>query len=231
MNARFDALWAGLHPNSEGLMPCITQDLRTRAVLMMAWVSKQALRLTLERGYAVYYSRSRQALWEKGSQSGKRQRIIQVRLDTDQDTLLYMVDAVLPACHDGSDTYFNLREDQGRWRLDPIELRLQDDLRLLKPQGEQQFGSDPEAMTELAISPPKSAFARDLEAGGQAFEAALHNAEAGQALVEAKALVALIQARLASVGLQLNLPPRPTPPRAAKRRRTQAQLDSSRERH
>lgn len=118
-----DRLWANMRPDAQGLLPCVTQDLRTRAVLMVAWVSREALAQTLSTGYAVYYSRSRKTLWEKGANSGKRQRIVQIRLDTDADTLLYLVDAILPAAPDGTDTYFNFRQENRVWVWDPIHLK------------------------------------------------------------------------------------------------------------
>ncbi len=117
-----DELWAQLAPDAHDLVPCVVQDVRTRAVLMVAWVSKDALSRTIETGYATYYSRSRGALWEKGATSGKRQRLIHIRLDNDRDTLLYLVDAELPACNDGSDTYFNYRRQGAAWVWDPIDL-------------------------------------------------------------------------------------------------------------
>ena len=117
-----DQLWAQLVTDPNGLVPCVAQDVRTRAVLMVAWVSKEALERAMETGYAVYYSRSRQTLWEKGSVSGNRQRLLHIRLDNDRDTLLYLVDARLPAASDGSDTYFNYRRQGAAWVWDPIHL-------------------------------------------------------------------------------------------------------------
>jgi phosphoribosyl-ATP pyrophosphohydrolase/phosphoribosyl-AMP cyclohydrolase len=117
------SLWAKARPDADGLVPCVVQDLVTRAVLMVAWVSKDALERALETGYATYWSRSRREIWEKGATSGNRQRLIQVRLDCDGDTLLYLVEAKLPACHEGTDTCFSRRRVGGGWRPDPIELR------------------------------------------------------------------------------------------------------------
>lgn len=144
-NLQPDRLWANLRTDADGLLPCVTQDLRTRAVLMVAWVSREALERTLSSGYAVYYSRSRRRLWEKGASSGKRQRIVQVRLDADADTLLYLVDALLPAAPDGNDTYFNFRQERRTWIWDPIHLRDHDALDQLCP---------PEA--EAPSEPPSS---------------------------------------------------------------------------
>lgn len=116
-------LWDHVRPDAEGLVPCVTQDLRTRAVLMLAWVSQEALTQTFETGWATYYSRSRRTLWEKGATSGNRQRIVDVRLDCDGDTLLYLVEAILPACHEGVDTCFSYRSLGDGWRREPVELR------------------------------------------------------------------------------------------------------------
>jgi phosphoribosyl-ATP pyrophosphohydrolase/phosphoribosyl-AMP cyclohydrolase len=117
-----DALWKSVTPDANGLVPCVVQDLRTRAVLMVAWVNKEALEKSIEGGWATYYSRSRKQLWVKGEVSGNRQRLVHARLDCDGDTLLYLVEAKLPACHEGSDTCFSRRQVRGRWRREPIDL-------------------------------------------------------------------------------------------------------------
>jgi phosphoribosyl-ATP pyrophosphohydrolase/phosphoribosyl-AMP cyclohydrolase len=121
-NLDIDALWKAVTPDGSGLVPCVVQDLRTRAVLMVAWVSKEALEKSIETGWATYYSRSRQQLWIKGEVSGNRQRLVHARLDCDGDTLLYLVEAKLPACHEGSDTCFSRRQVRGRWRREPVDL-------------------------------------------------------------------------------------------------------------
>ncbi len=118
-----DTLWKQVQPDEQGLVPCVAQDLRTRAVLMVAWVSREALAATLSSGYATYWSRSRQELWEKGASSGNRQRIVHVRLDCDGDTLLYLVEAGLPACHTGTDTCFHWRWSGPVWSHDPVALQ------------------------------------------------------------------------------------------------------------
>lgn len=117
-----DALWGAVAPDERGLVPCVVQDLKTRAVLMVAWVSKEALAQAVETGWATYYSRSRSEIWVKGEQSGNRQRLVHVRLDCDGDTLLYLVEAKLPACHEGTDTCFSRRRVKGRWKREPVEL-------------------------------------------------------------------------------------------------------------
>lgn len=117
-----DALWGAVSPDERGLVPCVAQDLKTRAVLMVAWVSKEALAQAVETGWATYYSRSRDEIWVKGEQSGNRQRLVHVRLDCDGDTLLYLVEAKLPACHEGTDTCFSRRRVRGRWKREPVDL-------------------------------------------------------------------------------------------------------------
>jgi phosphoribosyl-AMP cyclohydrolase / phosphoribosyl-ATP pyrophosphohydrolase len=124
---QIDLLWGSAKTDEHGLVPCVVQDLRTRAVLMVAWVSKAALEKTLETGFAWYWSRSRGELWQKGATSGTTQRIVQVRLDCDGDTLLYLVEAKLPACHEGTDTCFSKRRVGGAWRLEPIDLSTSED--------------------------------------------------------------------------------------------------------
>lgn len=125
------SLWRDAKPNPEGLVPCLAQDRSTGAALMLAWVSEAALAQTLETGYATYYSRSRECLWEKGKTSGHRQKIIEIRLDCDGDTLLYLVDAILPACHTGTDTCFHHRQEGGAWMRHPMRYRPRNTLKSL----------------------------------------------------------------------------------------------------
>ena len=85
--------------NEAGLVPAIAQQFDTGKVLMMAWMSAEAVRETLARGRVCYYSRSRQNLWRKGETSGHTQRLVEVRFDCDDDTILLLVDQTGPACH------------------------------------------------------------------------------------------------------------------------------------
>ncbi|MGD9809209.1 MAG: phosphoribosyl-AMP cyclohydrolase [Deferribacterales bacterium] len=89
-----------------GLLPAIAQDVNTKEVLMLAYVNKEALKLSLETGYAHYYSRSRDELWKKGETSGHLQKLYAVYLDCDGDTILYMVEQTGVACHTGERTCF-----------------------------------------------------------------------------------------------------------------------------
>jgi phosphoribosyl-ATP pyrophosphohydrolase/phosphoribosyl-AMP cyclohydrolase len=92
--------------NEAGLIPAIVQDATSRQVLMLAWVSEESLRQTLESGETWFWSRSRQALWHKGATSGHTQRVREVYYDCDGDTLLIQVDAAGPACHTGAVSCF-----------------------------------------------------------------------------------------------------------------------------
>lgn len=93
----FDA--RSLHYDARGLVPCIAQDHETGDVLMMAWMNAEAVARTLASGRVTYWSRSRQALWQKGETSGHVQRLIELRVDCDRDCLLALVDQMGPACH------------------------------------------------------------------------------------------------------------------------------------
>ncbi len=90
----------------DGLVPVVAQDLLNGDVLMLAWANREALGRTQETGQAYYWSRRRQALWRKGESSGHDQRVTEVRLDCDGDTILYRVAQVGPACHTGEATCF-----------------------------------------------------------------------------------------------------------------------------
>ena len=92
--------------NADGLISCIVQDVETREVLMMAWMNAESLALTLERGETVFWSRSRQELWNKGATSGNMQEVKELWADCDSDTLLVKVDSPGPACHTGNRTCF-----------------------------------------------------------------------------------------------------------------------------
>ncbi|HEV8178028.1 MAG TPA: bifunctional phosphoribosyl-AMP cyclohydrolase/phosphoribosyl-ATP diphosphatase HisIE [Gemmatimonadales bacterium] len=92
---------------ADGLVPVVTQESRSGDVLMVAFANRDALDRTLATGLAHYYSRSRGALWQKGETSGHVQRIVEVRLDCDGDTLLYRVEQSGPACHTGTRTCFS----------------------------------------------------------------------------------------------------------------------------
>lgn len=92
--------------NAEGLIPAIVQEAGTGEVLMMAWMNAEALAITRATGRVTYFSRSRQALWEKGATSGHRQRLVSMMLDCDGDCLLLTVQQTGPACHTGAKSCF-----------------------------------------------------------------------------------------------------------------------------
>ena len=106
--------------NEHGLVAAIAQDVSSKDVLMMAWMNRESLALTLATGDAHYWSRSRQALWKKGESSGHIQHVKSLRLDCDGDTILLMVEQVGDiACHTGrANCFFNLAEN-GDWIADP----------------------------------------------------------------------------------------------------------------
>lgn len=87
-------------------MPCIAQDAATGEVLTLAYMNDEALRLTQETGEITYFSRSRQKLWRKGEQSGNVQRVVELRIDCDEDAILALVEPAGPACHTGERTCF-----------------------------------------------------------------------------------------------------------------------------
>lgn len=92
--------------DANGIVPAIVQDAETKEVLMMAWMNAETLRLTIETGETVFWSRSRSELWHKGATSGNTQKVVEVRVDCDADTLLVLVNPAGPACHTGERSCF-----------------------------------------------------------------------------------------------------------------------------
>lgn len=104
--------------NDQGLVPAIAQDWQTGEVLMLAWMNREALELTLSEGRAIYWSRSRQALWRKGEESGHVQQLKELRIDCDADAVLIKVEQLGGiACHTGRRSCFYRRYDQGTWQV------------------------------------------------------------------------------------------------------------------
>lgn len=98
--------------NEQGLVPVIAQEEGSKDILMMAWMNKDALLATLRLGEAVYWTRSRQKLWHKGEESGHTQKVKEIRLDCDGDTIVLLVeqkDGI--ACHTGEHSCFFQRWD------------------------------------------------------------------------------------------------------------------------
>lgn len=111
--------------NSDGLVPVIAQEAGSKDVLMVAWMNREALTLTAERGEAVYWSRSRSRLWHKGEESGHVQQVVEIRLDCDEDVLLLTVRQLGHdpgiACHTGRHSCFFKVLKDGDWiNTDPV---------------------------------------------------------------------------------------------------------------
>lgn len=103
----------------DGLIPAIAQDEATGEILMMAWMNEESLRLTLETGKAVYWSRSRKKLWKKGEESGNVQEVKSIRFDCDADVLLLKINQIGgAACHTGhrSCFYREVTDGGNNWR-------------------------------------------------------------------------------------------------------------------
>jgi phosphoribosyl-AMP cyclohydrolase len=96
-----NALFERLSFDANGLIPAIAQQHDTGEVLMMAWMNRDSITETLATGQVCYWSRSRGRLWRKGESSGQMQKLVELRLDCDGDTLLLLVDQTGVACHTG----------------------------------------------------------------------------------------------------------------------------------
>ncbi len=96
-----------LKRTADGLVAAVVQQHDTGEVLMLGWMDDEALHRTLTTGRGTYWSRSRQAYWVKGETSGHTQRVVEVRLDCDGDTVLLKVDQTGPACHTGAHSCFD----------------------------------------------------------------------------------------------------------------------------
>jgi phosphoribosyl-AMP cyclohydrolase len=102
--------------DSDGLIPAIAQDAETNTVLMMAWMNREALKLTVEHQRAVYWSRSRQKLWFKGEESGNVQQLKSIHLDCDDDVILLKVKQIGGvACHTGRQHCFFRQLENNQW--------------------------------------------------------------------------------------------------------------------
>jgi len=92
--------------DANGLVPAIVQDAETKEVLMMAYMNAESLRMTIETSETVFWSRSRKELWHKGATSGNIQKVIDIKVDCDADTLLILVNPAGAACHTGERSCF-----------------------------------------------------------------------------------------------------------------------------
>ncbi len=109
--------------NADGLLPVIAQDAQSKKVLMLAWMNRESLQLSVEEGRAIYWSRSRKKLWRKGEESGHVQKIKDVRLDCDNDVILLAVEQLGGiACHTGREAcFYQQLQDDGQWSMvEPI---------------------------------------------------------------------------------------------------------------
>lgn len=111
--------------DDQGLIPAVIQDVQSKAVLMLAYMNREAVQKTLETKETWFWSRSRQQLWHKGETSGNVQKVVDMRSDCDRDTLLVLVQPQGPACHRGTYTCFTAADtaDEPAQTTDPIEKR------------------------------------------------------------------------------------------------------------
>jgi len=106
----------------EGLVPVIAQQTGTGRVVMFAWMNRESLALTVEKGYAVYWSRSRNRLWRKGEESGHQQKVINIQLDCDEDVILLEIEQQGGiACHTGRESCFYRQLINDEWKaVEPV---------------------------------------------------------------------------------------------------------------
>ncbi|MBA4151921.1 MAG: phosphoribosyl-AMP cyclohydrolase [Acinetobacter sp.] len=109
--------------NDQGLVTAVAQDWQSGRVLMVAWMNREALTLTVQEQRGIYWSRSRNRLWRKGEESGHVQLLKELRLDCDGDVVILMIDQVGGmACHTGRESCFYRRFEQGQWQIvDPVQ--------------------------------------------------------------------------------------------------------------
>jgi phosphoribosyl-AMP cyclohydrolase len=114
---------------TDGLVPVIAQELGTNQVLMFAFMNRESLQLTVESGYAVYWSRSRNKLWRKGEESGHQQKVHELRLDCDSDVILMTVEQLGGiACHTGRHDCFFQKLENGEWKTDKPVIKNPEDI-------------------------------------------------------------------------------------------------------
>ena len=118
-----DSILKVLKFNQDGLIPAVAQDIDTKEVLMLAWMDDKAIRSTLEEGQVCYYSRSRKAYWKKGEESGHKQRMVEMYIDCDGDSILLLVNQEGPACHTNRPGCFYLRAEKNTVMIssDPVK--------------------------------------------------------------------------------------------------------------
>jgi len=107
-----------IHWTGDGLIPAIAQDYQTGEILMVAWMNRESLAMTVAEQRAVYWSRSRKKLWRKGEESGNVQRIKDIQLDCDADVLTLQVEQIGGiACHTGRRSCFYRSLQDGQWQI------------------------------------------------------------------------------------------------------------------
>ncbi len=114
--------------DANGLVPCICQDAATGEVLMFAFMNRESLGITLERGLACYWSRSRGKLWLKGESSGHTQKVLDIRIDCDADCVLIKVEQEGAACHTGFRSCFYRSRQEGEWAEDGERVLSQEEM-------------------------------------------------------------------------------------------------------
>jgi phosphoribosyl-AMP cyclohydrolase len=110
-----ETLLDALKFDAAGLVAAVAQQHDTGEILMLAWMNRDAVAETLASGNAVYWSRSRRALWRKGESSGQVQRVVSLRIDCDGDAVLLRVDQTGVACHTGRRSCFFREAQKGEW--------------------------------------------------------------------------------------------------------------------
>ena len=108
--------------DENAMIPAIAQEATSGRVIMFAWMNRESLALTAEKGEAVYWSRSRQQLWHKGETSGHTQKVLEIRLDCDDDVLVLQVEQLGGiACHTGREScFYRVFKDQSWQTVDPV---------------------------------------------------------------------------------------------------------------
>lgn len=154
-----------------GLIPVVTQDARTGAVLMQAFADAAAVQRTLATREATYYSRSRQEQWVKGATSGHTQRVVSVTADCDGDSLLYRVEQTGPACHTGTYSCFHQPLLEGQAQQDALDGTL-----------ERVYAT----ITERLVTLPENSYVARLHAGGLDRVLKKISEESGEVLLAAK---------------------------------------------
>ena len=157
--------------DNSGLIPVVTQDARTGAVLMQAFADAAAVQRTLATREATYYSRSRQEQWVKGATSGHTQRVVSVTADCDGDSLLYRVEQTGPACHTGTYSCFHQPLLEGQAQQDALDGTL-----------ERVYAT----ITERLVTLPENSYVARLHAGGLDRILKKISEESGEVLLAAK---------------------------------------------